>query len=542
MSRVGHGKGRWRRDESTEAAPTTTLSPGDDGAGSDRHLATRGLAVELIRFGIRTVLTVPGFPTTELADDLDALGADVRDAHNEKTAAELAYGLSVAGVPSAVLVKGNGALLCAEPMQNAGPHRTGAPLLLVVGDDTQAQRSTVPTDARSLGQLLGLATFDLPSGSLCTDTVVAALDAAVATRRPVILRYTGWLSVPERLDEGAAAGAEPRPGRFEPWESATVTKLARYLDFAVTRADELDAVARESPREQRAGNGPLGILASGSTWDALVEQLPEDGSLSALGITISAPLPPQVVDFCRGLDRVVVLEEGLPVVEDALQLRLSRAGVRCVVVGQRSGSLPALGPRSVEDVLTALRGDAAPSPELTLRTPDPDPEHHEYRKLFLALKGLDRKVPMHVCVGSCIAAMYPPYELATTALNLGGATGVAAGAAVATGEPTIALIGDYSMVHSGGDGHDHIYQRDLPVLTIVLANGRSAKTGGQPSAVASTLSGAAPIDLRRLVTRVAPEDRVRSVRIDEVSVEQLQGLIGGLLADLPATLLVDASD
>ncbi|HET6950068.1 MAG TPA: thiamine pyrophosphate-binding protein, partial [Acidimicrobiales bacterium] len=92
------------------------------------------LATALLLGDVRRFLTVPGSPATRLADALVARGAEVINAHDEKTAIETALGLALVGVRAGVIAKGNGGLVLAEALQNAGPHEIGG-LLVLLGDD-----------------------------------------------------------------------------------------------------------------------------------------------------------------------------------------------------------------------------------------------------------------------------------------------------------------------------------------------------------------------------------------------------------------------
>lgn len=509
-------------------------------------------AADLVELGIEHVLTVPGAPATALVHELGRVGAAVEDALNEKTAAELAFGRSLAGQATAVVVKGNGALLAAEPLQNAGPHGIAAPLLLIVGDDVTSSSSTVPTDARPLGPLLVLPVFDLGPGELQRATIAAAIDASLSTRRPVVLRFTAAMALeretptgaapaPARLPEGAAtplegAAARNMPAPEDPFH---LTKFSRFVEFAVTRAGDLEVAADTSPSVQRPGTGRLGILAAGATWDRFVADAPELAAVPALAITAVHPLPQRVLEFCRSVDSVLVLEEGRPFVEDAVQELIGRAGLHIRVLGQHSKHLPPFGATSPDDVRDAL--DGRPSLPLTPRPRPPrsDVDDHEYRPVFESLEKvqIDTGVEIHTCVGSCISAAYAPFSIATSALNLGGATAVAAGFSSVSGRPSIALIGDYGLIHSGLTGLQLIAAGDLPVLTIVLANGRSTKTGGQPSAVGPRSAGR-PLDLERLVTPVDGAGKVVSIDLDRCDAATMTSIILELLQELPATLLV----
>lgn len=499
--------------------------------------AVEALADELVAAGVRTFLGVPGHPVTLLLEALATHDVVVLDAQNEKTAAEMGVGSSLAGTPTALVVKGNGALLAAEPLQNAGPHGIGAPLLLIVGDDVLAERSTVPTDARPLGPLLHLPVFDAPTGTSLRPTVSAAVEASRLAGRPVVLRLTGSLLTAPPAEHPPVGRIGPDPKRA-PADPSSSTKLSRALEFSVTRADELHAVASAAPQWERSGAGARGVVAVGACAGMADAVAPD---VAVLAVTCAHPLPARALEFCRDLDEVLVLEEGTPFVEDELQRQLGRVTSRCRVLGQRSGALPPLGATSAATVAAAVAGEPVPPPSLRPRPPDADVDAHEFTTLFRALAEVHAATgaDVHSCVGSCISVAYPPYSMARSALNLGGATGVAAGAALADGRPCIALIGDYGLIHSGLDALDQIRRRHLPVLTVVLANGRSAKTGGQPSAASMAAPGQEPADLRALVGR---SGTVASVRVEDADVDSLRDLVSRLLADAPATLIVVAGD
>ncbi|WP_292520096.1 thiamine pyrophosphate-dependent enzyme [Methanoculleus sp.] len=80
-----------------------------------------------------------------------------------------------------------------------------------------------------------------------------------------------------------------------------------------------------------------------------------------------------------------------------------------------------------------------------------------------------------VCDAGCaILAMNPPYRVGIATYGLGSSVAVAA-----TG-PGVALTGDYALLHSGLNALIDVYERELPLLCIVLANNRMGMTGGHP--------------------------------------------------------------
>src|SRR5512136_3348555 len=79
-----------------------------------------------------------------------------------------------------------------------------------------------------------------------------------------------------------------------------------------------------------------------------------------------------------------------------------------------------------------------------------------------------------ICDAGCsVLGMNPPYELGVASYGMGASIAVAARS---TG---VALCGDYALLHSGLNALVDVYERQLPLLCIVLANNRLGMTGGQ---------------------------------------------------------------
>ncbi len=122
--------------------------------------------------------------------------------------------------------------------------------------------------------------------------------------------------------------------------------------------------------------------------------------------------------------------------------------------------------------------------------------------------------------GCAILAMNPPYRIGIATYGLGSSVAVAA-----TG-PGVALTGDYALLHSGLNALIDVYERNLPLLCIVLANKRMGMTGGHPVPdILRYIAWADPVvcaaddvvALRRVL--VPPEDGPRTVVIEGVCPE-----------------------
>jgi TPP-dependent indolepyruvate ferredoxin oxidoreductase alpha subunit len=80
-----------------------------------------------------------------------------------------------------------------------------------------------------------------------------------------------------------------------------------------------------------------------------------------------------------------------------------------------------------------------------------------------------------ICDAGCsFLATTPPYDLGLASYGMG------ASIAVAARSIRIALIGDYALLHSGINALIDVYEKELPLLCIVMKNNCTAMTGKQP--------------------------------------------------------------
>jgi indolepyruvate ferredoxin oxidoreductase alpha subunit len=489
--------------------------------------------------GVDRIFTVPGSPASSLADAAELAGIVVEDLQNEKAAAEAAFGYAWVGGIGSLLMKGNGTLVAAEPLDNAGPHGSGA-LLVIVGDDTCASSSTVPTDARRVARCLDLPVIEPIDGASIDEVIRLAIDLSLDSSRPVFVRFTKALAAIEAPAATSVPELRARRIAVDRVRVHQLTKESRYRRFR--QGDELvQTYANRAPIGLVEGqeDACFGIVVGGALWSAEAAAL-APFKVPQLGLTMSYPLPEAVFDLARTLPTLLVLEEGTDVIEQELILGLVKRNITCVIRGQRSGHVPLLGPRDEGDVVQALKGGRVRRARLAWKEVTERPSH-EYELLFDVLRDVraTRQITLHSCVGSSITAAYPPWQVMDTALNLGGATGVALGASF-RGEPAIAIVGDYGVLHSAASAHDQAYELDARVLTVVLANGVSGKTGGHPAPTSPTAARYRPVDLRRVLTRVAPEPAVVNRRIEDLNHDTLLELVLELLDSAPSTLVLEA--
>ena len=206
------------------------------------------LADALCRYTDRQY-TVPGFPVTELGELTKA-----EMVINEKTALEYALGDSLSGRRAAVIIKNVGVNACADPLLQAVAQGLVSGLILVAGDDPEAQASQTAQDSRYYGELAEVPVIE-PDKSSCYSGVETALEASEIFSRIALLRLTPQLlesqvdhnPVPRndmrgRLSErtwtmnGRVTAAEELYRKMFSWVN---TSLIEYLGWRTSRSREL---------------------------------------------------------------------------------------------------------------------------------------------------------------------------------------------------------------------------------------------------------------------------------------------------------------
>jgi TPP-dependent indolepyruvate ferredoxin oxidoreductase alpha subunit len=212
--------------------------------------------------------TVPGFPITELGGLVNA-----EMVINEKIALEYALGDSLSGKRAAVIIKNVGLNACADPLLQATAQGLIGGVVLVAGDDPDAQGSQTAQDSRYYGELAELPVIE-PGVTTCSHAVEAAFEASEKFSRVAILRLT-----PRILE----ADVNPEPLQIQ--RSAGKGRLSERtwtMNGRVTAAEELYrsmfAWSDSFPLNQWAGE-PSGTGAEpGKTRIVTVHPLPRQVS------------------------------------------------------------------------------------------------------------------------------------------------------------------------------------------------------------------------------------------------------------------------
>jgi indolepyruvate ferredoxin oxidoreductase, alpha subunit len=447
-------------------------------------LGNQAVARGAYEAGVAVAAGYPGTPSTEILETLAQWdGVYVEWSPNEKVALDVALGASLGGARALAAMKHVGLNVAADTLFSAAYTGVGAGLVIVSADDPGMHSSQNEQDNRLYARFAGLPLLEPADSADAKAFTVAAFDLSEAYDTPVLLRTTTRVSHSSGVVEiGGRRRPEVRGFRRDPRKYVLLPAHARARHpILLDRLARLAEAADASPlnitelRDRR-----VGVITGGIASEYVREVLPE---ASVLRLGFSFPLPiRRIREFAATVDRLFVLEELEPVVEDALRA----AGLR--VEGKayfpRTGELT---PDLVRDgfaragVLEASPPRPAAAAAASPRPPVLCPGC-PHTVPYMALRALGAVVAGDI--GCYTLAALPPLAAIDTTLAMGSSIGMAIGLARSgtLSGPVVATLGDSTFLHSGIPALlDAVYNRTR-ITVMILDNGTTAMTGGQPHA------------------------------------------------------------
>ncbi|MFA5205206.1 MAG: indolepyruvate ferredoxin oxidoreductase subunit alpha [Lentisphaeria bacterium] len=463
-------------------------------------LGDEALAQGALDAGISGCYAYPGTPSTEIMEFIQRCPERrERPLHaqwsvNEKTAMEAGLGMSYAGRRAIVCMKHVGLNVAADAFINAGVTGVNGGLVVVVADDPSMHSSQNEQDSRFYAKFALVPCLEPATQQEAYDMAGYGLALSEELRLPVLLRLATRL---------AHSRADVRPGpRRAPNDLAMPADARRFVllpgnarrNYAalVARQPELVKAAQTGFTEFRPGpDRSLGILAAGLTLNYLYESFPGGACPHPLLKVGQYPVPPdllrQLLDSC---DRVLVLEDGMPLLEESLRGPL---GDDARILGRLSGQLPRTGELSPDTVAAALgRPPAAARPASSLAVARPPrlcdgcPHIDSYKALQAALADSPAS-RVFADIGCYTLGALPPFEAIHSCVDMGASISMAKGAADAGLHPAVAVIGDSTFTHSGMTSLLDAVVENTRMTVLILDNGTTGMTGGQASAASGRL-------------------------------------------------------
>lgn len=476
-------------------------------------MGNEAIARGAVEAGVRVATAYPGTPSSEvfatLAHFANEYGYYAEWSVNEKVALEVAAGAAYAGARAIVSMKQVGLNVAADPLMTLAYIGVKGGLVLVVADDPGPHSSQTEQDTRKFAQFAKLPVFDPTTPQEAKDMTIAAFELSEKYGAPVFLRpTTRTCHVCQDVELGEIPPRTEAPGFVKDPSWVIFPSLAyqrhKWLNELQEkiRSDFNDSAFNQMEIENRTG-----IITSGVAYNYVREALAALGlKASLLKIGTPYPLPDKPVrKFLDQVDRVLIVEEQEPVVEDQVISLAWKKGITTAVSGKHDLAVPREGELDVDKLKKILRsyfgqpedgaataaGTAAADatagieptpPTLPLRAPvlcAGCPHRASFYAFKEAVKGAEAVFTGDI--GCYTLGVMPPLNAVDTCLCMGASVTIASG--LSTVEPDckhIAFLGDSTFFHTGLSGLINAVYNNADITLVVLDNRTTAMTGHQP--------------------------------------------------------------
>ncbi len=470
-------------------------------SAQDRRLmmGNEAIALGALRAGVRFVSGYPGTPSTEILEAAAKHSgghAYVEWSTNEKAALEAAAGAAYAGARAMVTMKQVGLNVASDPLMSLAYVGVKGGMVVVVADDPGPISSQTEQDTRQFALYAKLPVFDPASPEEAYRMIADAFECSEKHHTPVLFRPTtrvchGCASVAllPPLEVGAPEGFRRDPGRW------VIFPRLSYQNHLMIEArnpkigDEFSAL----PYNEISGapGARRGVAAGGVSREYALETL-DLARLRFFKVATPHPFPEKLaLEFLKGLDEVLVLEELDPVIERALLHLAGKHHLKVIIRGKLSGDTRVAGENSAESVrrdIARFLGDPVPEsasaegPALPVRPPVLC-AGCPHRASFYAVKAAARgkKAFFTGDIGCYTLGNAAPLHMVDTCLCMGAGITVAQGIGRIDRDALLfAFAGDSTFFASGIPGVVNAVYNASDMILIVLDNSTTAMTGNQP--------------------------------------------------------------
>jgi indolepyruvate ferredoxin oxidoreductase alpha subunit len=499
--------------------------------------------------GVHVASAYPGTPSTEILENFARFPNVYAEwAPNEKVAVDVAVGAAYSGRRSLAAMKHVGVNVAADSVFYASMTGLEAGLVIVTADDPGMHSSQNEQDNRRYAKFARIPCLEPSDSQEAKDLVGAALDLSEQFDTPVFLRLTTRICHSSaQVELGEQTRIAPGHEKFprNPLKYVSVPDHARKRHPVIEQRMRLVADFAETFSFNRvewgdmtAQAGRLGIVTCGVAYQYAKEVFPQ-ASILRLGMTF--PLPPKLIhDFADKVDRLIVVEELDPCIEEELKLM----GIEC----EGKSIFPICGefnPRVIREsaIAAGLLPESEHVPVFDLEMPEIPPRPPvlcpgcPHRSVFHVLN--KRRVPVAGDIGCYSLGLLPPLSALHTCGCMGASIGVAHGAAQAgIGERMVAVIGDSTFFHTGMPALANVAYNHSNVVTIILDNRTTGMTGHQHNpgtGYTLQMQEVPPLELEPLVRALGIE-RVKTIPAFDVKALD-ETLKEFLKADGPSVLI-----
>lgn len=492
-------------------------------------LGNKAVARGLYEAGCKVISSYPGTPSTEITEEAAAYNEIYCEwAPNEKVALEVAHGATLGGVRAACAMKHVGLNVAADPLFTISYQGLNAGLVVCVADDPGMHSSQNEQDSRHYAIAAKLPMLEPSDSEESRVFAKKAFEMSEKFNTPVLLKMVTRVAHSQSIVDTEERVEPDRVPYVKDTAKVMMTLNSRNAHIRVeerTKALIEYAESTELNRVEMGEDTSVGIITDSTSYQYAREVLGDKVSILKLGMI--NPLPEKLIkDFAQKVDKVIVLEELDPIIENhCKQLGIKVAGKDTFpICGEFSQNLvrKCLGMKEPEHITIEENVPARP-PVMCAGCP--------HRGIFYILK--KKKCMVYGDIGCYTLGAVAPLNAMDLNVCMGASCSGLHGFNKAIGEEaesnSVGVIGDSTFMHSGMTGITDISYNMSNSTVIILDNSITGMTGHQQNpTTGKNLRGepAGKVDLEALC-RALGFNRVRVVdpydlkAVEEAATEEL---------------------
>lgn len=469
-------------------------------------LGNHAIAHGAMEAGLAVAAGYPGTPSSEIIEYLLEYGKEFNIyaewSSNEKVAFELAYGAALSGARSMVTMKHVGMNVAMDPLMSSAYTGVKGGFVIVTADDPNMWSSQNEQDNRWVGLHAYIPVFEPYDPQDAKNLTRLALEFSENHGHPVILRTVTRVSHVRGPVTICTPTTPKYAGNFikDPRKQALIPANARALKGELLkRWVNIERDVEELPHTYIDGDKSL-IITSGVAFTYALEAVKNYGvKASVLNVVTPVPLPRKtILNAVSKAEKVVVIEEGDPVIEQELKALLYDEDVRVPVLGKAENLFNKVGELTFNSVMEGLskaldipnslsanriiKVDYTPPPRPPVFCPG-CPHTASFYELKISSAKAGVKPVFSGDIGCYSLGINNPFNEQDLLTDMGSSLGLGMGIYHGTSnKPVIvSIIGDSTFFHAGLSALVNAIYNKTPMLVLILDNRVTAMTGGQPN-------------------------------------------------------------
>lgn len=442
-------------------------------------LGNKAVARGLYEAGCKVISSYPGTPSTEITEEAAAYKEIYCEwAPNEKVALEVAHGATLGGVRAACAMKHVGLNVAADPLFTISYQGLNAGLVVCVADDPGMHSSQNEQDSRHYAIAAKLPMLEPSDSEESRVFAKKAFEMSEKFNTPVLLKMVTRVAHSQSIVDTEERVEPAQVPYVKDPTKVMMTLNSRNAHVRVEqRTKDLIEYAEncEFNRVEMGKDTSVGIITDSTSYQYAREVLGEDACILKLGLI--NPLPEKLIkDFAAKVDRVVVLEELDPIIENhCKQLGIKVSG---------KDTFPICGEFSQNLVRECLGMEVPAHMSIDENLPARPPvmcAGCPHRGIFYILK--KKKCMVYGDIGCYTLGAVAPLNAMDLNVCMGASCSGLHGFNKAMGEAgesnSVGVIGDSTFIHSGMTGITDISYNMSNSTVIILDNSITGMTGHQ---------------------------------------------------------------